>query len=146
MAQAIGNVQGWLYITLGRAHRQLVYYLITRPIIIGGFFVGIWWNGMKGLALVYGTVTVLMLVPGFAFAIRGTFVAAADIVRPMVRPALLAPLAFAAAWAAVSLPSAPGDPRADRRRHRRCRADARGARDPRAIGVMRARSWRSSRR
>ena len=103
VAQAIGNVQGWLYITLGRAHRQLVYYVVTRPIIIGGFFVGIWWAGMNGLALVYGITTVLLLVPGFALAIRGTFVTAGDIARPILRPALLAPLAFAAAWTAVSL-------------------------------------------
>jgi PST family polysaccharide transporter len=103
VAQAIGNVQGWLYITLGRAHRQLVYYIVTRPIIIGGFFVGIWWAGMNGLALVYGITTVLLLVPGFALAIRGTFVTAGDIARPILRPALLAPLAFAAAWTAVSM-------------------------------------------
>ena len=103
VAQAIGNVQGWLYITLGRAHRQLVYYVVTRPIIIGGFFVGIWWAGMNGLALVYGITTVLLLVPGFALAIRGTFVTAADIAGPILRPALIAPLAFAAAWTTVSL-------------------------------------------
>ena len=97
IAQAIGNVQGWLYIALGRAHRQLVYYVITRPMVIAGFFVGIWWAGMNGLALLYGLITLALLVPGFFFAIRGTFVTAGDVIRPILRPALVAPLSFAAA-------------------------------------------------
>lgn len=107
IAQAIGNVQGWLYITLGRAHRQLVYYLITRPLVIAMFFVGVWWNGIEGLALLYGLTTVALLVPGFWAATSGTFVRGwSDICRPLVRPALITPLTFGAAWAAVSATSA----------------------------------------
>jgi PST family polysaccharide transporter len=107
VAQAVGNIQGWLYITLGRAHRQLVYYLVTRPLVIGGFVVGLWWNGMVGLALVYGLLTVALLVPGFGLAIRGTFVRGSDIVLPILRPALLAPLAFGAAWWATHVVDLP---------------------------------------
>ncbi|UOE44331.1 lipopolysaccharide biosynthesis protein [Agromyces larvae] len=103
VAQAIGNVQGWLYITLGRAHRQFAYYLVTRPIVIGGFLVGLWWAGVNGLALVYGLTTLALLVPGFWFAIRGTFVRGGDILRPVLRPALLTPFVFAASWATVQL-------------------------------------------
>ncbi len=104
MAQAIGNVQGWLFITLGRAHRQLIYSLITRPIVIAMFFVGIWWNGMEGLALLYGLITLVMLVPGFIVAIRGTFLRGwSDLCAPLVRPVLMTPFAFAAAWGAVTL-------------------------------------------
>ncbi len=100
VAQAVGNVQGWLYISLGRAHRQLVYYLVTRPIVIASFFVGIAWNGMNGLALLYGLVTATLLVPGFAVAIRGTFLRGwTDIAAPLVRPALVAALSFGAAYA-----------------------------------------------
>ncbi|GAA1998042.1 lipopolysaccharide biosynthesis protein [Microbacterium ulmi] len=103
-AQGIGNVQGWLYITLGRAHRQLVYFLITKPIVIALFFVGIWWNGLVGLALLYGLATVLVdVVPGFAVAIRGTFVRGwADVAQPLLRPLLLVPFAYAAAVGAVA--------------------------------------------
>lgn len=107
VAQAIGNVQGWLYITLGRAHQQLVYYLVTRPIVIVGFFVGVWWNGIQGVALVYGLVTLSFLVPGFAFAVRGTFVRGSDIVRPLSRPALLAIPCFAASFAVTRLVTLP---------------------------------------
>lgn len=103
VAQAIGNVQGWIYISLGRAHRQLVYYVVSRPIIIASFFVGLWWNGVNGLALAYGLVSLAVLVPGFAWAIRGTFVTGRDVVLPVLRPALLVPFAFGAAWATTLL-------------------------------------------
>jgi PST family polysaccharide transporter len=107
VAQAIGNVQGWIYISLGRAHRQLIYYIVSRPIIIASFFVGLWWNGVDGLALAYGLVSLAVLVPGFAWAIRGTFVTGRDVVLPVLRPAVLVPFAFAAAWATtlLSLPA-----------------------------------------
>lgn len=104
VAQAVGNVQGWLYISLGRAHRQLIYYLVTRPIVIAAFVIGVWWDGMNGLALLYGLVTVALLVPGYAVAIRGTFVRGwTDVTAPLVRPVILAPLAYGAALLAVQL-------------------------------------------
>ncbi|KRE25934.1 hypothetical protein ASG80_03625 [Agromyces sp. Soil535] len=102
IAQSIGSVLGWLYITLGRAHRQLVYYLVTRPMVIAGYVLGIWWAGVEGLALVYGLLTLALLVPGFYFATVGTFVRVGDILRPILRPVLLAPLCYGAA-AAVQL-------------------------------------------
>jgi len=97
MCHAIANVQGWLYITLGRAHRQLVYFLVTKPVLIAGFVVGVWWGGIYGVAAMYSIVTVLELVPGFVVAIRGTFVRAGDVVRPVVRPLILALAGFGAA-------------------------------------------------
>jgi PST family polysaccharide transporter len=75
--------------------------------VILSFFVGIWWNGVEGLALLYGLVSCALLVPGFLLAIRGTFVTAGDVFAPVLRPALLAPVAAGAAWAATTLPVAP---------------------------------------
>ena len=55
IAQSIGSVLGWLYLTLGPRAPQLVcYFVITRPILIAGYFLGIWWAGVEGLALVFG--------------------------------------------------------------------------------------------
>jgi PST family polysaccharide transporter len=108
IAQALGNVSGWLYISLGRSHRQLLYFLVSKPLVILSFVLGLWANGVLGLALVYGIVSCALLVPGFLFAIHGTFVRAADVFAPIVRPVLLAPLIFAAAWfasTAVPLPA-----------------------------------------
>ncbi|MCU1580187.1 MAG: hypothetical protein JWP19_2391 [Rhodoglobus sp.] len=107
VAQALGNVSGWLYISLGRAHRQLVYFLVTKPIVILSFVVGLLWNGMSGLALLYGLVSCALLIPGFLLAIRGTFVTTTDVFTPIVRPLLLAPALFGAAWLGATVPGAP---------------------------------------
>jgi PST family polysaccharide transporter len=101
VAQALGNVSGWLYVSLGRAPRQLAYFAVTKPLVLVAFVAGLAWNGVLGLALLYGLVSCALLVPGFLLAIRGTFVTPADVFLPVLRPVLLAPLAFAAA-AAVS--------------------------------------------
>ena len=96
--QAIGRLRTWLYISLGRSHRQFAYDLVARPIIIAGYFFGIWWGGINGLVITYGLLTLLLLVPGFAWAIHGTFVKGRDIYGPLVRPALMAILAFSGSF------------------------------------------------
>lgn len=101
VAQAMGNMQGWLYLTLGRTRTQFWFFLVTRPVIMLAFVVGLWLGEVRGLALAYGLVSIALLVPGYAYAIRGTHVRWRDIVEPMVRPTLLAPLCFAAAWFTV---------------------------------------------
>lgn len=108
VAQALGNVSGWLYVSLGRARRQLVWFAATKPLVIASFVVGLAWNGVHGLALLYGLVSCALLVPGFLLAIRGTFVRPGDVFLPVLRPALLAPVAFAAAaLASTPLAAAP---------------------------------------
>lgn len=102
-AQAIGRLRTWLYISLGRSHRQFVYDLVARPIVIAGFFFGIWWGGIYGLVLTYGALSILLLVPGFAFAIRGTFMKGRDIYGPLIRPLIMAALALGASYGASHL-------------------------------------------
>ena len=99
IAQAIGSVLGWLYLTLGRAHKQLLFFVITRPILIAGYFVGIWWAGVEGLALVFGVLSLLLLIPELVYATSGTFMRVRDILAPIARPLVLAPLCFGAAFA-----------------------------------------------
>ncbi|MET0671883.1 MAG: lipopolysaccharide biosynthesis protein [Microbacterium pygmaeum] len=102
-AQAIGRLRTWLYISLGHSHRQFVYDLVARPIVIAGFFFGIWWGGLPGLVLTYGALSLILLVPGFGFAMRGTFVRPGDVALPIIRPAIMAVLAFAGSWGASHL-------------------------------------------
>lgn len=97
-AQAIGRVRTWLYISLGRSHRQFVYDLVARPIVIAGFAAGLLVWGLYGMVITYGILSLLLLVPGFAVAIHGSFVKAGDVARPVVRPFFMALLAFAGAW------------------------------------------------
>ncbi len=93
-AQAIGSVRTWLYISLGHSHRQFAYDLVARPIVIAGYFIGIAWGGVYGLVITYATLSLIMLIPGFGFAIRGTFVRAGDIVGSLPRPLVMAVLTF----------------------------------------------------
>lgn len=102
-AQAIGRLRTWLYISLGRSHRQFVYDLVARPIVVAGFFFGIWWGGLPGLVITYGALSLVLLVPGFAFAMRGTFVQPGDVALPILRPALMAILAFGGSYGASHL-------------------------------------------
>lgn len=101
--QAIGRLRTWIYISLGHSHRQFVYDLVARPLIIAGYFFGIWWGGLYGLVITYGVMTLILLVPGFAFAIRGTFVQGRDIYGPILRPAFMAMVAFGAAFGMTRL-------------------------------------------
>ncbi|MEZ3159183.1 lipopolysaccharide biosynthesis protein [Microbacterium sp. BWT-B31] len=101
IAQGIGKVRGWLFITMGRSHQQFAYDLVARPLVVVGFIVGIMWGGIYGMALTYGILSAVLLVPGFAFAIRKTFVRPGDIVFPVMRPLVFALLAFASAFAAT---------------------------------------------
>jgi PST family polysaccharide transporter len=87
-----------VYISLGHSHRQFLYDLVARPIVILGFFVGIKWDGLNGLVIAYGALSLLLLIPGFAFAIRDTFVRPSDIAAPLIRPAVMAVLASAASF------------------------------------------------
>ncbi|WP_297083036.1 lipopolysaccharide biosynthesis protein [uncultured Demequina sp.] len=97
-AQAIGRLRTWLYISLGHSHRQFVYDLIARPIVVAGYVLGIMWGGLTGLVITYGALSLVLLVPGFGFAIRKTFVRPSDIAAPLVRPAIMAALAFGASF------------------------------------------------
>lgn len=106
-AQAIGRLRTWIYISLGHSHRQFMYDLVARPLIIAGYFFGIFWGGLYGLVITYGVLSLVLLVPGFAFAIRGTFVRGGDIVGPIVRPAILALIGFAASFALSRLVPTP---------------------------------------
>lgn len=104
--QAVGRLRTWLYISLGRSHRQLLYDLFARPLVIAGFFFGLWWGGLSGLVITYGVLTIALLVPGFYFAMRGTFVRGRDVFAPIVRPLMMAVLAFGASfWVSRLVPS-----------------------------------------
>lgn len=102
-AQAIGRLRTWLYISLGHSHRQFVYDLVARPIVIAGYFFGIFWGGLPGLVITYGALSIILLIPGFGFAMRGTFVRPSDVFGPIVRPFLMAVLGFGGAFGALHL-------------------------------------------
>lgn len=98
IAQVVANVQGWIYISLGHTRRHMAYTAVWSIFVVASYVVGLAWNGIEGLALLYGLTTLALLIPGFWYAIRDTFVTGQDIVAPLIRPALIAPICFGAAW------------------------------------------------
>lgn len=98
LAQPFSSAVGWLFISLNRAHQQLLYSLAAQPLLIGSYFAGMWLGGVQGLALVYSLTSLALLVPSFYFAIRGTFVGWRDVAVPIIKPLMLAPLIFLSSW------------------------------------------------
>lgn len=94
VASTLAAPQGTIMVSLGKASRQFLYGLIVAPLTVLGFVVGFMLGGVNGLALGYGIVSVLLLPVGYAVAIHGSFISPADIVLPLIRPVLLAPIAF----------------------------------------------------
>lgn len=107
VAQTLGNVSGWIYVSLGRAHVQFVWFLVTKPLVVASFVVGVILGGVEGLALLYGLVSLALLAPGFLIAIRGTMVRPADVAAPVIRPLLVTPLCYLAAHASTVAIDAP---------------------------------------
>jgi len=100
-AQALGYVNVWLFIATGRFSRQTVWAFITRPIVLASFFVGLPW-GVHGMALSFSICSLVMVIPGFVAATRGTAIGPRDLFAPLPWPLLVAG-ASALAAAAVSL-------------------------------------------
>jgi O-antigen/teichoic acid export membrane protein len=62
---------GWINFARGRADRQLGWSLLSLPVVVGGFVIGLQW-GPAGVAASYSITNAILLVPLFAYAIRGT--------------------------------------------------------------------------
>jgi PST family polysaccharide transporter len=79
------NTMGWIYISLGRTKRMFHWSLISTPIIVAAFFIGLPF-GAGGLALAYSIAIWLLIVPCFAFAAHGSPASVAAILRVIVVP------------------------------------------------------------
>ena len=73
---------GWLNFARGRADRQLRWGLCSAPIIIAGFIIGLHW-GVVGVAASNPITSGLLLLPLFAYAIKGTAITAVKIGRSL---------------------------------------------------------------
>ena len=91
LVQTVGYTNGWLYATSGRAWEWARWGLISRPVIIASFFVGIPW-GIQGVAAAYAAAEVVLTPIGIWRASRGTPVALRDVLLSVARPAALAVL------------------------------------------------------
>ena len=106
LLQTVGYTNGWLYLTSGRAWALARWALISRPIIMISFVIGLPW-GITGVAMSYA-ISQLVLTPlGIARASRETPVERRDVLRVCVRPFVVAMAAGGvAALAYLTVPDA----------------------------------------
>jgi O-antigen/teichoic acid export membrane protein len=92
---SLRSTNGWLFVSSGRTGRQAVWALANRPVIIAGFVAGLPW-GVRGVAWGFVAAHLVLIVPSFVIAVRGTPVGMADVWCAVWRPLLLAAVVYAA--------------------------------------------------
>jgi O-antigen/teichoic acid export membrane protein len=89
IAQAVGYVNYWLFVSSGQAKRQTVWTLLSRPLVIISFFAGLPW-GASGVAAAYALVSLALVLPGFLIARKRAHVTVSDIVGPLAAATMVA--------------------------------------------------------
>ncbi|MEO8675757.1 MAG: oligosaccharide flippase family protein, partial [Casimicrobiaceae bacterium] len=82
---ALLNPLGWLFISSGRADRQLRAGFVWSPIIILGFALGLGF-GPQGVAIGYSAMSAVMAIPLCMYAVHGTSVRVMDIAKALKNP------------------------------------------------------------
>ncbi|MDQ4054438.1 MAG: lipopolysaccharide biosynthesis protein [Actinomycetota bacterium] len=95
--QVVAYTNGWLYATSDRAWAMARWGLVSRPVVIASFAIGLPW-GITGVAASYAAVQLLLLPIGFWNATKETPVSTTDIALAMWRPFLLSVLMGALAF------------------------------------------------
>lgn len=88
---------GWIFLSLGRATRQLWWSALTTVITVGGFAVGTAW-GAAGVAVAFSATRVALLIPTLMFTCAGTFVPWTEILATAARPAVGSAVAMATSF------------------------------------------------
>lgn len=73
---------GWLMLSSGHADRQFRWELVATPAYLLSFVLGLPWKA-EGVAMAYAITNVLLFIPGFAYAIRGTAIRLTDILAAL---------------------------------------------------------------
>lgn len=79
------NALGWIYISLGRTRRMFAWSLIATPLYVASFIVALPW-GAQGVAGAYSAVFCASVLPGLAFAAKGTPVGLLSMLRVVAPP------------------------------------------------------------
>lgn len=83
------NTTELIYVSTGRTDRMFRWSVLSTPIYVGAFFVGLPF-GATGLALCYGAAMWLTFWPCFKLAIRGTSLKMTDIYMTVAPPSIIA--------------------------------------------------------
>ncbi len=91
---------GWVHQSHGRADRQLRWSLMSDPLYVLSFIVGVRW-GAVGVALAFAVTIMVLWLPTMSYAFRVTTIEVSDLLRTMYPPAVLTFIGFVAAFAVV---------------------------------------------
>jgi O-antigen/teichoic acid export membrane protein len=80
---------GWIYVATGQPGRMLRWEIIQSPLMALAYILGLPYMA-KGVALGFAISCWVLLVPGFAYCLRGTRFQASDVVNPLIAPLLCA--------------------------------------------------------
>lgn len=107
LAHALLHSNGWLYVALGNAQRQLYWSMFSAPVVVLSFVLGLS-RGIEGVAAAYAVAIWLLMLPSFWNATRGTPVTIPDVLACGVRPGAASAIGAAAVLALRSaLPTMP---------------------------------------
>jgi O-antigen/teichoic acid export membrane protein len=88
---------GWVFVSLGRSDRLLRWGLISTPVTLLGFLIGLQW-GVLGVAAAF-SLTYCALQPFMiAYAYRSSPLRMTDLIQVLWRPALMSAIAGLALW------------------------------------------------
>ncbi len=91
--QMLRGPNSWIFTATNHTGRQAAWALISQPIMIGSFFIGIRW-GIKGVAWAFTISTLIVLIPAFVWAVHDTPLSLRDVWRAGYRPLTLSVIAF----------------------------------------------------
>jgi O-antigen/teichoic acid export membrane protein len=77
---------GWICLSMDRAERQLKWALVSAPITVGGFVVGLHW-GVLGVAIAFSITECILRYPGLVYSLRGSPIRMRDLGSALWRPA-----------------------------------------------------------
>ena len=91
-AASIGYAPGWLFISLGRAGLAFRWNILSTPVIIIGFLIGVNW-GINGVALSFSITFTILMIFGLIVASHNSPVLFFDIVESVAVPVICSVLA-----------------------------------------------------
>lgn len=83
---------GWIYTSLGRTDRQLRWSLISAPVTLVAFCLGLPW-GALGVAASFSAAQLLLTVPGLFYCFHGTPISIRNMFLTLARPATASAIA-----------------------------------------------------
>ncbi|NHC14408.1 lipopolysaccharide biosynthesis protein [Motilibacter deserti] len=106
VVHVVGNTNGWIYVSWGSTGRMARWALVSRPLMVVSIAIGLPW-GPLGVAVSYAVGQLVLAVPGFANAVRGTPLTLGDVGGAVWRPAALAAVTGGVAAALQALVDGP---------------------------------------